>query len=69
MEGIGLTKEVLKNLAKNEYYTKDDFYKDIESFITAMQDGRLMTEVISVSRSGMSRNIMLKAFEGDYKNC
>ena len=38
MEGIGLTKEVLKNLSKNEYYTKDNFYKDIESFITAIQD-------------------------------
>ena len=68
MEGIGLTKEVLKNLAKNEYYTKDNFCEDIESFIAAIRDGRLITEVISVSRSGMSRNIMVKAFEGDYKN-
>ena len=68
MKGIVLSKEVLKNLAKNEYYTKDNFYKDIESFITAIQDGRLITEVISVSRSGMSRDIMVKAFEGDYKN-
>ena len=66
MEEIVLSKEVLKNL--NEYYTKDDFYKDIESFITALQDGRLITEVISVSRSGMSREIMVKAFVGDYKN-
>ena len=65
MEGIRLTKEVLKNLAKNEYYTKDNFCKDIESFITAIQDGRLITEVISVSRSGMSRDIMIKAFEGE----
>ena len=68
MEGIRLTKEVLKNLTKNEFYTKDNFYKDIESFITALQDGRLITEVISVSRSGMSRTIMVEAFEGDYKN-
>ena len=68
MEGIELTKEVLKNLAKNEYYTKDNFCKDMEAFITAMQDGRLITEVIAVSRSGMSRTIMIEAFEGDYKN-
>ena len=68
MEGIGLTKEVLKNLAKNEYYTVDNFCKDIEAFITAIQDGRLITEVIAVSRSGMSRDIMVKAFEGEYKN-
>ena len=68
MKGIVLSKEVLKNLSKNEYYTKDDFYKDIESFITALQDGRLITEVISVSRSGMSHTIMVEAFEGDYKN-
>ena len=68
MEGIVLSKEVLKNLTKNEFYTKDNFYKDIESFITALQDGRLITEVISVSRSGMSRTIMIEAFEGDYKN-
>ena len=68
MEGIELTKEVLKNLTKNEYYTKDNFCKDVESFIAAIRDGRLITEVISVSRSGMSRDIMIKAFEGDYKN-
>ena len=61
MEEIVLSKEVLKNL--NEYYTKDDFYKDIESFITALQDGRLITEIISVSRSGMSSEIMIKSFE------
>ena len=66
MEEIVLSKEVLKNL--NEYYTKDDFYKDIESFITALQDGRLITEIISVSRSGMSSEIMVKASVGDYKN-
>ena len=68
MEGIELTKEVLKNLTKNEYYTKDNFCKDAEAFITAIEDGRLITEVIAVSRSGMSRDIMIKAFEGDYKN-
>lgn len=68
MEGIELTKEVLKNLAKNEYYTEDDFSKDVKAFIAAIQDGRLITEVIAVSRSGMSRSIMIKAFEGDYKN-
>ena len=68
MEGIVLSKEVLKNLAKNEYYTEDDFSKDVKVFIAAIQDGRLITEVISVSRSGMSRDIMIKAFEGDYKN-
>ena len=68
MEGIELTKEVLKNLAKNEYYTEDDFSKDVKAFITAIQDGRLITEVISVSRSGMSRSIMVRAFEGDYEN-
>ena len=28
----------------------------------------MITEVISVSRSGMSRNIMVKAFVGGYKN-
>ena len=27
MEGIELTKEVLKNLTKNEYYTKDNFVR------------------------------------------
>ena len=68
MEGIGLSKEILRNLAKNEYYTKDNFCEDVEAFITAIQDGRLITEVIAVSRSGMSRDIMIKAFEGDYKN-
>ena len=68
MEGTRLPKEVLKNLAKNQYYTEDNFCKDIETFITAIQNGRLITEVISVSRSGMSRTIMIEAFEGDYKN-
>jgi hypothetical protein len=68
MEGIRLPKEVSKNFAKNQYYTEDNFCKDIEAFITAIQDGRLIAEVISVSRSGMSRSIMVEAFEGEYKN-
>ena len=67
MEGIRLPKEVSKNLAKNEYYTEANFYEDVDAFITAIQDGRLITEVIAVSRSGMSRSIMVKAFEGNYK--
>ena len=64
MNQITLNKEVIKNLSKESYYSETDFVNDAKAYIAAVKSGRILYTVTSVSKSGMSRNISVKSFEG-----
>jgi hypothetical protein len=64
MKNVILSKEMLKNIAKNEYYSQEDFIKDCKCYIKALKSGRLQYIVTHVSNSGMSRNIFIQSYEG-----
>ena len=59
-----ITKEVLKRIEKEEYYSVDDFISDCKTYIKAVKSGRVLYEVTHVSTSGVSRNINIKSYEG-----
>lgn len=63
MENITLSKEVLKNIKKNEYYSEEQFISDAQSWINAIKEGRVLCSVLSVSASGMSRQLKFVAYE------
>ena len=65
MKKVTLSKEILKNISKNEYYSQEDFIKDCKCYIKALKSGRLQYSVTNVSRSGMSRNIFIQSYEGN----
>ena len=54
-----LTKEIEKRLSKEEYYTKEMLLSDIITYIEALKAGRLQYLVMTVSASGMNRNILI----------
>ena len=64
MQKINLTNEMIKRLESNEYYSKEDFIRDCQTYIKALKSGRLQYRVTSVSSSGMSRDILISSFEG-----
>ena len=64
MQKINLTNEMIKRIESNEYYSKEDFIKDCQIYIKALKSGRLQYRVTSVSKSGMSRDILISSFEG-----
>jgi len=59
-----LNKEVLNNLSKEDTYNIDSFIADSRRYIKAVQSGRILYTVRHVSNSGMSRNILIKSYEG-----
>ena len=61
---VKLSKEILNNLKKNEYYSEEDFIHDCKVYIKALKSGRLQYNVTSVSKSGMSRDINIQSYEG-----
>ncbi len=61
---IKLSDEVKKHIAKESYYSETDFVNDAKAYIAAVKSGRILYTVTSVSKSGMSRNISVKSFEG-----
>lgn len=63
-----LTKEMIKRLSKEEYYTQEDFIKDIQTYIKALREGRLQYLVMNVSNSGMNRNILVQSCEQNKNN-
>lgn len=63
-----LTKEMIKRLSKEEYYTQEDFTKDIQTYIKALKEGRLQYLVMNVSSSGMNRNISVQSCEQNKNN-
>lgn len=60
-----ISKEIIKNISKNEYYSQEDFIKDCKCYIKALKSGRLQYTVTHVANSGMSRDILIQSFEGN----
>ena len=51
------TKEIEKMVKGNEYYSSDDFIRDAKRYVKAIKEGRIICDIASVSRSGMSRKM------------
>ena len=49
METITLSKEVLKNIAKNTYYSDEQFISDAQKWVNAIKEGRMLCNIVSVS--------------------
>lgn len=64
MQKINLTNEIIKRIESNIYYSKENFVGDCKTYIKALKSGRLQYRVVSVSASGMSRDILISSFEG-----
>lgn len=64
MKKVTLSKEMLKNISKNEYYSQEDFVKDCKCYIKSLKSGRVQYTVTHVSNSGMSRDIFIQSYEG-----
>jgi len=64
MVKIELKKEMLKAIDNLDYYTQEDFIKDCNIYIKALKSGRLQYRVTNVSKSGMSRDILISSYEG-----
>lgn len=64
MKKVILSKEILNNLKKNEYYNEEDFIYDCKVYIKALKSGRLQYTVTNVSKSGISRDINIQSYEG-----
>lgn len=56
-------KDIMRRLKNNQYYTLNDLIRDIKCYIAALRAGRLQYTVLSVSKSGMSRNITIQSCE------
>jgi hypothetical protein len=68
VKNISAEKWLIKNIANMHYYTvNDNFINDAISYIKAINDGRMICNIESVSRSGMSRKIKFMSCE-KYKN-
>lgn len=69
MENIILSNEVKKVITKNEYYSEDNFIKDAQNWIKAIKEGRIICSVVSVSSSGMTRQLKFLSCESsNYKD-
>ena len=64
MAKIELKKEMLKAIDNMDYYTQEDFIRDSNIYIKALKSGRLQYSVTNVSKSGMSRDILISSYEG-----
>ena len=64
MAKIELKKEMLKAIDNMDYYTQEDFIRDSNIYIKALKSGRLQYRVTNVSKSGMSRDILISSYEG-----
>lgn len=59
-----LSNEVVKNTAKNAYYSEETFINDAKTYIKAVESGRIQYTVLNVSSNGMSRQIAITSYEG-----
>ena len=60
---VTLSNEVKKAIAKNEYYSEESFINDANNWIKAIKEGRVICNVASVSKSGMSRKLKFLSYE------
>ena len=63
MKKIQLTKEMIKRLENETYYTQEYFIQDCKDYIKAIKEGRMLYLVDTVSNSGMSRTLIIKSCE------
>ena len=61
MKKIQLTKEMIKRLENETYYTQEYFIQDCKDYIKAIKEGRMLYLVDTVSNSGMSRTLIIKS--------
>ena len=60
--------EIAKMVKENEYYSIDRFIDDARRYIKAIKEGRVICNIESVSRSGMSRKmVFLSCEKSNYK--
>lgn len=60
---ILLNKEVSKRIEKATYYDNERFIKDAQQYIKAIKERRMLCNIASVSKSGMSINIKFLSCE------
>lgn len=63
IERINSNKEIQKNFKKLSHYSAESFIKDAKQYIKAIDGGRMICSIKSVSPSGMSRNIKFLSCE------
>jgi hypothetical protein len=64
MKKVELNKEMIKVIEPMDYYTQQDFIRDCNIYIKALKSGRLQYRATNVSKSGMSRDILISSYEG-----
>ena len=70
IQRIENSKEIQKNLKKRDlgFMDNEGFYDNAIRYIKAIKDSRMMCNIKSVSRSGMSRNIRFFEMDGSKKD-
>lgn len=67
LASIQADKEIQKNMKKLRYYSNEQFFADVKTYITAIKSGRMLCIIDKVSSSGMSRTIAFKSCEKGQK--
>lgn len=52
--------EVVKRIAKENYYNESDFIADCKRYVKAIKEIRIITSIVNVSASGMQRTVKLR---------
>ena len=60
---IKLSAEIIKNIAKNKYYSEEAFLTDANAYINAIRENRMINVIGKVSASGMSRTLKFTSCE------
>lgn len=63
LDKLNDNKELQKDLKKLSHYDTNQFVKDVQAYISAINSGRMCCIIDSVARSGMSRKIGFKSCE------
>jgi hypothetical protein len=58
---IAASREIMKYINSDNYYTIDNFIKDAESYLYAIKTSSMLCVILSVSASGMSRVLNFKS--------
>lgn len=60
---IEADKDMMRQIANEHYYSVSSFISDLQTYLKAVADGRILYRVESVSKSGMSRQIAIQSCE------
>lgn len=63
LKNIENNKEIIKNIKSLNYYSISQFIGDCERYIKAIEEGRIIADVVSISSSGMSRRLKFLSCE------